>query len=285
MSLSTAQLLAALNNDGVFAAIQPPGTAIITYLPTPTSDAASDAAAVSRTLTHVLSSHPFVQHITLIGDSAIWTQDVLELVRRWLPSRIKVCTREVVDHQRNRRAKLTTVFSRGKPFLVSHFALQADEIDEEVAAEALCLPALVELVLRAPRQHCAVNTSVILRFINSFSSLVVVTVTITTDDGVYSVLTALQNNHPGLTRLALLMSPDSNLSNATGSTRIQLENATVRGLECFAQLEHLVLDEGLQFPLLSEALLRLPHLQHLTCMTAPFSEEEVSRILRSTLLD
>lgn len=284
MSLSTAQLLAALHDDAGAAAMHPPGTAVITHLPTPGSDAASDAA-VSRTLTDVLSTHPFVQHITLICDSAVWTQDVLELVHRWLPSQIKVYTREVVDHPRNRRAKLTAVFSRGEPFFISHLAFQTDEIDEEVAAEALRLPALAELVLRAPRQYPAVDTCVTLRFINSFSSLVVATVTLTTDEEVYSVLTALQNNHPGLTRLALLVSAGSDLSNATGSTKIRLENAIVRGLECFTQLEHLVLDEGLKFSLLNEALLRLPRLQHLTCMTAPFSEEEVSRVLRSTLLD
>ncbi len=194
-----------------------------------------------------------------------------------------------VDHLRNRRARITTLFSQGEPFLVSHLALQIDEVDEEVAVEALSLPVLSELVLRASRRCSSVDAlDVTIRFLKSFSTLVVATVTVTTDEDVNSVLQALQMNHPGLTRLALLMPANCDTPKVTESIRIRLENAVIQGLECFTQLEHLVLDEELKFPLLNEALGRLPRLQHLTYIAGPFSvdsEAEVSRILRSTILD
>ena len=288
MSLSTARLLAALHDDAGSAAMRPPGAAVVTLLPTPGSDAASDAA-VSRTLAAVFLTHPFVQHFTLIGDSASWTQSVVEFISHRLPPRIKVYTREVVDRLRNRRARITMLFYQGEPFLVSHLALQIDEVDEEVAAEALSLPVLSELVLRASRRCSSVDAlDVTVRFLKSFSSLVVATVTVTTDEEVNRVLQALQINHPGLTRLALLMPANCETSKVTDPIRIRLENAIIQGLECFTQLEHLVLDEGLKFPLLNEALGRLPRLQHLTYIAGPFSvdsEAEVSRILRSTFLD
>lgn len=281
---STAHLLAALHDDAMDSdvALRPPGTAIITRLPT------RDENDVALPLP--FTSLPSLRFLTIAGDSSSWTQDVIDTILRWLPGQVQVYTREVTDDQRSAQVKLTTRFLRGDKFFISSLTIPLDQIDVEIATYALQLPALAEIVLRA---HSTRNTShtvtdVALRFLQSFGSLVVAIFTISSEKDIVYVLDALQHKHPGLTRLAVLTAPGCNLLSATGSARIRLENTIIRGLEGFTQLEHLVLDEGLMCPLLDEALGRLHRLKYVNYLAGPFpiaSETEVSRVLRSTLLE
>lgn len=288
MIIPTARLLAALHDDDASVApVRAPGTAAVLPIwagPDPRNDAIVTRVA----LANLFTSRPLVKFLTVTGDSAAWTRDVHDTIARWLPRQVQVYTREVANERYS--ARVATRFSRGGPFSTSSLTIPLDEIDAEVAIYARRLPHLAEIVLRVPGTHDtahAVAVSAAIDFLESFSSLVVAIVTISSARDVYGILDALQRNHSGLTRLAVLTAPGCDVLRAAGPARIRLEDTVIRALEGFTQLEHLVLDDGLMCALLYEALGRLPRLKHLDRLAGPFpddSEAKVSRVLRSTLL-
>lgn len=229
-----------------------------------------------------------MKFLTITSNGASWTQENIDAILSCLPDQLQVYTRELTDDQHSARFRLTTRFWRRDEYSISSLTIPFDQIDEEIAFQAMQLPNPAEIVLRAPSSNRTSHDEahIALGFLGSFGSLVVATVIINSDRDVSNVLNALQDSHPGLTRLAVLVVPGCDLLSSGEYAKIELEDRMIRGLEGFTQLEHLVLDEGLICPLLLEALGRLHRLKHLNCMAGPFysdSEVEVSWVLRSTL--
>ncbi len=270
-------------------AARPPGTTVVVRLPNwdELSDTRNDAV-VTRTPSPFLPTlHHDAKFLTVIGDKASWTQEVLDAVSGLLTDQIQVYTRELTDDECSARIRLTSRFWRGDEYTISSLTIPLERIDEDISCRLLQLPNLAEIFLGAFNPHNATRIiEVALGFLGSFNSLVVATIVISSDTDIVNVLKALQDNHPGLTRLAVLVDPRYNVLSIPQYVRIELEDRMIRGLEGFTQLEHLVLDESLMCPLLLEALRRLHNLKYLNCAAGPFSESsgaEISCLLRSTL--
>ncbi len=288
--ISTAQLLTDLHDDdAVSIAARPPGTAVVVRLPNWDESHTRNDAVVPRPRPFLLPTfHPHVKFLTVTGDKASWSQGAVDQISDLLTDRVQVYTRELTDHQCSARIRLTSRFWRGDEYTVSFLAIPLEKIDEESSCRLLQLPNLAEIFLGASNPHNASRNEEepALAFLGSFNSLVVATIVISNDRDLLNVLKALQDNHPGLTRLAVLVDPRYNVLSIPQYVRIELEDRMIRGLESFTQLEHLVLDESLMCPLLLEALRRLHNLKYLNCAAGPFSESsgaEISCLLRSTL--
>ena len=287
--ISTAQLLADLHDDdAVSVAARLPGTTVVVRLPNwdELSDTRNDAVVPRNR--PLLPNFHHVKFLTVTGAKASWTQEAVDSVSSLLTERVQVYTRELTDDQCSARIRLTSRFWRGDEYTISSLTIPLFKIDEEGSCRFLQLPNLAEIFLGASNPHDVSRSKeeIALSFLGSFNTLVVATIVISSDSNLVNVLKALKDSHPGLTRLAVLVDRSYNVVSIPQSLRIELEDRMIRGLEGFAQLEHLVLDEGLMCPLLLEAIRRLHHLKRLNCIAQPFSESteaEVSRLLRSSL--
>jgi hypothetical protein len=226
-----------------------------------------------------------LQVLTVISDSLAWTKQRNDLIRHWLPSSVKKYNVIVVDPRcrRHCEARVSTCYYEGIPTsIVSYIAFPIDEVDEELAHAIIQLPSLKELTIRNSKRPSFLEKdfTFLFRMLSSFSALEVVCISLSDGENIEDILIALQLNHPNLTRLALLVSPSFHLGNPS---KAAFENAVIRGLESFTQLERLIITQGLSNDLLLASLGRLPHLKDLRFMVeSVVTEDQMFNDLRAS---
>ncbi|KAF8186279.1 hypothetical protein BJ912DRAFT_1043195 [Pholiota molesta] len=229
-----------------------------------------------------------LQVLTVISDSLSWTKERNDIIRDWLPSSVKKYNVIVVDPRcrRHCEARVSTCYYEGIPTsIVSYIAFPIDEVDEELAHAIIQLPSLKELTIRNSKRPSFLEKdfTFLFRMLSSFSTLEVVCISLSDGENIEDILIALQLNHPNLTRLALLVSPSFHLGVLLGPSKAAFENAIMRGLESFTQLERLIITQSLSNDLLLESLGRLPRLKDLRFMADPVvTEDQMFNDLRAS---